>query len=331
MNPPPVFIVGPPRSGTSLLRQMLNRHPALASLFFPLLYQDRQRKAFGDLSNPANRERLVSEYVSLPTTKGLGLDCAKLADRLRREATSYQALYAAVLNFYAESHGKPRSGEKTPRHALYLDTLREWFPDAPILHIVRDPRDVVTSSHRMFGAPSAVVTARTWLSHNLAARRSSHRSQYLEVRYETLVAQPELELTRICKFIGEEYFPSMLTPEQRSVEHPGEWDRLQTPLTTGRVGQWRRELTRQQVAQIEWVLGPHLETFGYAREAPAASASAILGGASFAALVSARRTIRRLPATWYNLLKPAEIAKYEYWTYRKTWAAIQPAGGIRAR
>jgi hypothetical protein len=329
MNPPPVFIVGATRSGTSLLRQMLNRHPALAicyeSYFLRLVYQKRRRKAFGDLGDPGNRDRLIKEYVSLRPTRRLGVDCTKLAERLMQEGTSYPALFTSVLRFYAESQGKRRFGDKTPGHALFVETLCEWYPGAKILHVVRDPHDVAASLlHMPFGSSSAVLNARTWLRYTLAARRSSHRPEYLEVRYEALVAQPEQELTRICGFIGEEYSPAMLTPERPTAIDYAEMDRYQTPLTTSRVGQWRRELTPEQVAQIEWAVGPHLEGFGYAREAPPASILTILRGVSFLALVRARRAIPKLPALWYYYLKPTAIWKYEYWANRKAWAPDEP-------
>ena len=336
MNPAPVFIVGSPRSGTSLLRQMLDRHPRLAICyetdFLRLIYTEERRKVFGDLNSRSNRERLVHEYIKLRPTQRLGVDTAQLAARLFEEGTSYPAFFACVLRFYAESQGKQRSGDKTPGHAFFVETLCEWFPGAPILHIVRDPRDVVASLHRTpFGSPSTIINARTWLRHNLAARRIRDRPQYLEVRYETLVMQPEEELKRICEFIGEDYSPSLLTPEQSSSAHPDGWDRYQAPLTTARLGSWRHKLTAKQVAQIEWAIGPHLEDFGYAREGPRASTMAILAARGFAKLSFAQRLIARAPALWYRLFAPRDIAKYEYWTRRKMWMNDEPPSRAASR
>ena len=106
----------------------------------------------------------------------------------------------------------------------------------------------------------------------------------------------------------------MLTPEQMSLTGPVWRDRYLSPLTTARMGRWREELTPEQVAQIEWVLGPHLESFGYAREAPRASFGTIFQGFSYAVLVFARRTLRSIPALWYYYVAPEEMTKYEYWT-----------------
>ncbi|HUA19620.1 MAG TPA: sulfotransferase [Bryobacteraceae bacterium] len=321
MNQPPIFIVGAPRSGTSLLRQMLNRHPALAicyeTHFLRLVYGTRQRRAFGDLSDPQNRRRLVNQYVSLPYTRDLGVDCQRLADKLMQEGASYPAIFGCVLDFYAESQGKRRCGEKTPGHSLYVETLCEWFPGAIVLHIIRDPRDVVASLMRMpFGSPSAMVNARTWRRYALAARRSSHRPEYLEVRYETLVREPEQELTRICRFLGEEFSPCMLTAERETLGHHG----YRSPVTTERLGVWRGKLSRREVAQVEWMAGSELEAFGYAREVPAASAATILAGAGFAALTVAKRAAPKLPALWQRLFAPGEIAQYEDRIREKTGA-----------
>ncbi|HUA19621.1 MAG TPA: sulfotransferase [Bryobacteraceae bacterium] len=328
MNPSPIFIVGAPRSGTSLLRQMLNRHPGIAicdeTHFFRFLYQKRRRKAFGDLGDLENRRRLVTEYVSLRFTQQLGLDREKLTERLLAEGVSYPAMFSAVMKCFAESHGKQRCGEKTPNHALVAETLCDWYPNAAVLHLVRDPRDVVASLLRIpFGWSSAVVNARTWLGLNRAARRSSHRPGYLEVRYETLVTQPEEELARICRFIGEEFIPCMLRPEQTSPMHPGEQDRYHAPVTTSRLGAWRSELTQPQAAQVEWVVGPYLEAFGYTREAPRASLATILGGVSLAAVAVTGRTLGRMPAHCYYWLAPKKLAKFEYWARRKTLTSEQ--------
>jgi len=181
---PPVFIVGSPRSGTSLLRNILNRHPALAvcgeTHFHHYVY--KRRKAFGDLRNPQNRQHLVAEFLALWRIQRLGMDLQALSGRLSRDATSYRAFFRSVLEHYAESQGKKRWGEKTPQHVLFTETLCEWYPGAVILHVVRDPRDVVASLQRMPWAANSVVTnARVWLKCNRAAMRSRNRPGHLLV------------------------------------------------------------------------------------------------------------------------------------------------------
>jgi hypothetical protein len=320
MNRPPIFVVGSPRSGTNLLRRMLDRHPAIAicgeTHFFSTVYPQRRREAFGDPADARNRQRLVDALVSTRRIQALGLDSAQLAKKLMQDGASYPALFAALCKCYSESQGKPRWGEKTPQHAFFTETLCEWYPGAVILHMVRDPRDVVSSLLRLpFGFASTILNARTWLNCNLAARRSKHRQGYLEVRYESLAAQPKQELERICTFIGEEYCPAMLEAEQASIRDALESDRYLAPLTTERLERWRKELSTDQVAQVEWWIGAELKNFGYEAAAPPASAVTIAQGLVKAALELAREVIPKLPALWYYYMAPANLRQYEYWRH----------------
>lgn len=171
----PIFIVGAPRSGTTLMRNMLNRHPAIAisreTEFYHYIY--RRRRIFGSLSDLGNRKRLVKEYLSTQRIQRMNLDLQALEQKLLEEGVTYEALFASLLSFYARAHGKRRCGEKTPQHALFTEVLCRWYPDARIIHILRDPRDVVASLLRMPSAPNDVIgNARVWLRFNLAARRS---------------------------------------------------------------------------------------------------------------------------------------------------------------
>jgi hypothetical protein len=315
----PIFIVGTPRSGTSLLRNILNRHPRIAicaeTHFHNYAYQ--RRKAFGDLRDPMSRRRLVEEYLALKYYLRFVTDPAGLTERLMREGTSYEALFTSLVKYHAE--GKPRWGEKTPQHALFAETLCDWYPNGTLIHIIRDPRGVVASLQRMPWATDSVVqNARRWLKHNLAARRCSLRPQYLQVRYETLVTRPEQEVARICERLGEEYSPSLLDPQQQSVHPPPQpWSlRAQQPITTERLGSWRADLTAEQVSQIEWALGRHMETFGYQRAMDPPSGLTIARGLGFAMFDSARTRLTQLPGIWYRLARPTKLVEEEAWRRR---------------
>lgn len=333
MNTPPIFIVGSPRSGTNLLCRMLDRHPNVAicgethllSMVWP------HRRAFGDLADPARRRRLVDALLVTQRIQLLGFDSAKLAQKLNHDATSYAALFASLLQYYADLQQKPRWGEKTPQHAFFAETLCDWYPGAVILHLVRDPRDVVASLQRMpFGFTSAILNARTWLACNRAARQSRHRPGYLEVRYESLVLQPERELERICAAIGEKFTPRMLEAEQPASVEALETDRYLAPLTTDRLGKWREQLTPHQAELVEWTIGTGLEEFGYRREVGRASAVNIARGLCAAAFDLARHAIPKLPALWYSYTAPTDLRRYEYWrhphlrTYSRPEAAPHP-------
>jgi hypothetical protein len=320
MNPPPIFIVGSPRSGTTLLRNMLNRHPRIAicreTQFNHYIYS--RRTAFGDLRNEDNRCRLVKEYLSTSRMRRSGIETAGLEERLLRDGTSYASLFASLMEHFAESEGKQRCGEKTPQHALLTETFCEWYPGAAIIHLVRDPREVVASLQRVpWASNSVVVNTRMWIDCNLAARKSSNRPEYLMVRYQNLVSQPEQELARICGHLHEDYSPSMLVPAEETTSYSSWSQRAKAPVTSERLGKWREQLTEQDVELVEWVAGPHLESFGYKRSTTSPSLPAIARGLSFAAFDSVWRRLQHFPAVLYFILRPTKIGKEEFWVFRR--------------
>jgi Sulfotransferase family len=307
----PIFIVGAARSGTTLLKNLLNRHPRISicgeTHFHRYIYQ--RRRAFGDLSNPTNRKRAVDEYVAFRRLWFV-TDRAVLREKLLTEATSYRAMFTCFVKYFADSQGKERWGEKTPQHTLFSQTLCDWYPHGIILHIIRDPRDVVASLQRMpWAAQSVVQNARRWLKGNLAAHRCSHRPQYVPVRYETLVTQPEQELARICDRLGEDYVPSMLEPEVGGASlEPGEWMlRARQAITTSQMGEWREALTEEEVSQIEWVIGSHMETFGYRRAQDSPSTPTIARGIGLALSDSVRTRLKHLPRILRLVLQPTKL------------------------
>lgn len=316
----PIFVVGSPRSGTSLLRVILNRHPAISlcdeTHFFYYVYT--RRRAFGDLSDEDNRRRLIERYLAIHRIQRIGMDVPALSDELMRHGTSYATFFSTILKFYAVAKGKRRHGEKTPHHALYTQTLCDWYPHCKVIHLIRDPRDVVGSLLRMPWANNSVTAnARSWLLYTRSAEQISQSSNYCLVRYEDLVQNPEVELKRICTFIDEAYHPAMLDSDSNEgkQEVASEWwfQRAKRPVTNDRVGKWREQLTPEQIALIEWIVAPVMRQFGYAPENEHASTAAKLGalGDELASAVQWRFSMwGRL---WYYWFQPTQLSQEEAW------------------
>ncbi len=293
---------------------MLHRHPAIAICretdFHHLIYKRRQ--AFGNLSDLQNRQRLVKEYLGTERIGSMQLDLQALEQTLLREGTSYEAFFVSFLHFYAQAHGKRRFGEKTPQHALFTDTLCQWYPGATIIHLLRDPRDVVASLMRMPWASNSVRTnANTWLRCNLSAWRSRQSQGYLLVRYEDLVTQPEHELRRICASIGEEYSTAMLEPRRDPTADRPWFQRAQERVTTERLGRWREQLTTDEVALVEWFVSPHMQMFGYEPVGHSPSMLRIGRDRVTAVFDTVRQRLGEFPAAWYYLIRSANITKEE--------------------
>lgn len=275
MTGPPLFILGVRRSGTTLLRVMLDRHSQLAvpdeSYFLPQL-AERHR-------GPIRPEAFLDDLRRLPTLRAWGLPPQAVAPRLRPGMAPGEAI-AAIYEAYAERQGKGRWGDKTPLYMQYLPLLERLFPTALFVHLIRDGRDAAASFREL---PAGLVTggwarprgvadfACQWQREVRAARALGRRlgeERYLELRYEALVACPERELSRLCAFLGLEYEPAMLDyPGRVDVSQRPHQRRLLCPPTPG-LRDWRRELSPREAAAFQAVAGDLLAELGYEPGAP---------------------------------------------------------------
>jgi hypothetical protein len=253
------------RSGTTLLRVMLDRNSQLAvpdeSFFVPLL-ADRHllRVDADDFIDDVRRLKAVHEWE-------VPLD--KLRARLSDGMPIARAI-AAIYEVYADERGKSRWGDKTPMYMRHLFLLRRLFPDAQYVHLIRDGRDAALSFLSMpegvafetWGHPRSVAEfASVWRTEVAAARRL-RGERYLEVRYEDLVADAERVLKRICAFAGLPYESAMTEYAGSGSEQKPHQQSLKRPLTPT-LRDWRTEMRPQDVAAFEGVAGDLLEELGY--------------------------------------------------------------------
>jgi len=325
----PVFIVGAPRSGTTLLKVTLNRHPLLAvcgeTHFFRRIYS--RRAAFGDPSNPRNRDRIVSAYLAIEPARRLGMDLDVLRERMMREGVSWRDLFGSMFRTYAAANGKIHAGEKTPRHALDVKTMCEWYPDCTIIHLVRDPRAAVYSLTQVpWASRSVLIGAREWYSLNTAAQAVSTRDNYILLKYEDLVAQPEEQLRRLCNHIGLEFCEAMLQPDPAEFDPARPVQRAYSRVTAARVGLWRTDLEPWQVMAIEAVADRRMQEFGYERQTNGATGS--MARATLEAVAeTAFQKLVRAPSIYYHFLQPTNLAAEEKWFKR----AATIYGRLRSR
>lgn len=275
----PIFVVGSPRSGTTLLRLMLNAHPRIAIAgeihFFDLIVQIRTR--IPTIGSNADLDRVLSLVRTTDNFRYLAGGEQALAGagrRLRRTAArSYELLYRYLLEEFAASSNATRCGEKTPENVRYLPEIFALFPRSKVIHIVRDPRGAVASLIRMPWAPPDVVSnAVKWKAdvRTTATLPNAWTDGYHEVRFCDLVKAPEARLREICDFVGEAYSPSMLRYYETAERHvAGEpWKKgAERPVDVRVIDRWRKELTEGQVACIEWLCGSELDRLGYERSA----------------------------------------------------------------
>jgi hypothetical protein len=290
VNPDPMpVIVGAPRSGTTLLRFMLDAHPELA------IPPETGFLAIG-ASIKGNHTDIRKEFFDAitrfppdaPAWNDFGIPAARLWSLLCditpfSVAEGYRTFYRA----YASRFGKRRWGDKTPTYCLHLTTIEEILPEAHFIHVIRDGRDVALSLRRMWFSPSNEIDAlgAYWMNCVMTARQQGARARhYLEVRFEELIQEPIAVLERICRFVDLAYSPQMLdyhllTPD-RLKEHLGRTrvdgtmvlshdERVQQQALTmqppqrSRVQSWKMGMSAEEQARFAAATGQFLVELGY--------------------------------------------------------------------
>lgn len=269
----PIFIVSCPRSGSTLMRLILNAHPRICvpppgflyDYFRPYLY------SYGNLASRDNLLNLAQDMLDTPPIRRW--DRPPTAEQLVAEAAenSFRGLFDALYRCYAAREGKARWGEKSPRHGIWIDEIHEDFPGAQFVHIIRDGRDTaIDISDAEFPPESLFACAAAWSGFVQVTREAGRRLPagcYHEIRYEELCADPAAELARLCEFLGEEFSPALLQHHATSAAE--QWSRAEVfhakvarPITTEFCG-IHRNLSRDDRDAIEALIGSTLVEFGY--------------------------------------------------------------------
>lgn len=228
----------------------------------PALY-----RAHGDPPDARDARRLATDLLSSwdIATWRLGLKPADLEHH-----RSFVALVADLYGTWARREGKPRWGDKTPLYVLEIDTLLKLFPRARVINIVRDGRDVALSMMRQPWGPTNAYTAGLLWRRAVAAGQDAARrlpgETFAEVRYERLLSDPETELRRVCRFLGERFDPALLTASRLPPPDgcPNPWPAaLDEHVDVTNAGRWLSEMSRDDRAVFESVAGEQLQRAGY--------------------------------------------------------------------
>jgi Sulfotransferase family len=222
----PIFVIGAPRSGTTLLRIMLSTHPRIyippESDFIPRLYLGRARttmsrdRALRDLQVIFGNRRFLREW------RDAAPDPATFVAALPELTPA--ALLDTLYRAYAAQHGAARWGDKSPIYTRYVPLLAEIFPSAQVVHLIRDGRDAAVSTLAAYPDRFYVdvyFAARSWRRRVRAARHAGVAlgpARYTELRYEDLTTDPEGVLRPLCDFLGEDYAPAMCQPHELARE-----------------------------------------------------------------------------------------------------------------
>jgi LPS sulfotransferase NodH len=259
----PFFIVGCGRSGTTLLRTMLNRHSQigipLESMFIVDYLRAKEHLAHNRLIKLLVREFELSEW-------GMQVDESNLS-----EAANAREAIEKLHEIFLAKTGKQIWGQKTPRFVRYGQLLKRAWPNAKFVHIVRDPRAVVSSLIRSDQHRSnAYFGARRWLKDVTAGLdlQQQFPGDVMLVQYEDLVREPEQTLQRVCEHLGVAYEPGVAAAEGNETKEYGSWYTnahalLNRPPDPDRIDHWRKQLTPRQLRLVEHVCSDTMSQLGY--------------------------------------------------------------------
>ena len=261
-QPPPLFIVGCPRSGTTMLAELLASTPwgqAEESHFIPKFF-DR----LGDyqpLDDVGQRLRLVRDiFAERPVQSWfLEVDLPAMAADLPPD---FASIVDHVCGLRTAKEGLKTWSDKTPDYVFHLETLHTLFPQAKFIHLVRDGRDVAVSLMAKSWGPANVYTsALYWSRCNTpsAIRETLLEShQYLELHYEDLLRDPEAVLTQVYLFLGLALDSTAIQSAARTVDQDN-------------TGKWRQRLRAREIEVFERTAADTMAAYGYTtshRQAP---------------------------------------------------------------
>jgi Sulfotransferase family len=272
-NTRPIFVVGCPRSGTTLLYDMIQSSGGFARA--PL--ESDTFRVFGPkfprLSSPESRRRLLEFWLESEYAPRSGLTRADLEPRVLAECRNIGDFLRIVMEAICQKQGVHRWAEKTPDHALYIREIKRFFPDALILHIIRDGRDAALSLAN-FGRirPFFWDAGRTllafgvywkWIVRKARAGGRRFASEYYELHYEDLVANPQETLAGLGAFIHHKLEYDRILESGLVRKPDSSFASAASAEDFKPVGRWRRQYSSEELQDFEALAGDCLVEMGY--------------------------------------------------------------------
>lgn len=287
----PIFVVGNSRSGTTLLGSVLGRHPDVHMFrelhFFEQLWSPGSE---GSLPPPEHLTQVAARLLCIEREGYLAHDDpAGYEEEARRlvadlgDRPSLRDVYTGFLKAETGRNGASRVCEQTPRNLFYLSEILDWFEEPKVVHMVRDPRDVLLSQkykwrQRFLGAESIPLSEalRTWVNYHPltitrlwkssmdAARPFEERATVATVRFEDLVRHPEPTVKKVCRQVEVDYRPEMLAVSRDVVISSHRGRSQERGIDSGAAGRWREgDLSDTEIYICEQVVGEEMKRRGY--------------------------------------------------------------------
>jgi len=272
-----IFMIGTQRSGSNLLRLMLNELPGIAAPHPPHILQRFMPlvESYGNLEKRSNFAQLVEDVCRLvecnPVAwEGVSLDRREIQSRCRRH--TLMAVYGAVYDVMAESRKARSWCCKSLANIQYLPEIEAHFPRPRYIYLYRDGRDVAVSFRKaVVGEKHFYHIAKEWAATQQLALGMRDRigpSRFISISYESLTNDTEHTMRRLCKFLGVRFSLSMLEyyksdEAKRAAESSNLWGNVAKPIMHDNSRKFLREASQEDIRLFESVAGDVLNALGY--------------------------------------------------------------------
>ncbi|MEO0469609.1 MAG: sulfotransferase [Bacteroidota bacterium] len=272
----PFFIIGSGRSGTTLLRSLLYRHPSVhipPETDFALPQAIRIFQQYQWLSWPVLVHLVLAYFQFNDAFQYWELNLRQVKEQLMKLPKSEQTLYNIIDHIY-RAHGAKegkeniRWGDKTPLLTFGLPEINQLFPHAKFIEMIRDGRAVV-NSYLQFGRYQSIDEACDRWQDSLTAvadfQKQIGSDRIIQIRYESLVEEPEDHLKQLCTFLQLDFHPVMLVHDKQAMGDTvlSHHANVHQPVSVQHREKWRKELSTEQIQQIQARIGQSLTKQGY--------------------------------------------------------------------
>jgi DNA-binding transcriptional ArsR family regulator len=270
----PVFIVGCPRSGTSFLYHLLLSAGGFAEFRTQMNVFDVLEPIYGDLSVPKNRTKMMEKWLRSKAFEASRLQADAIKAQVMAECRSGSDFLRIVMEAVAQKQGVDRWIDSTPTNIPHLLRIKKDFPDARIVHIIRDGRDVALSlDKRGWSRPLPWDRGKSLFAAGLywewivrkGRKLGSTLTDYIEIKYEDLVADSRSTLARLATFLQHDLdYVRIQQVSIGSVKDP--LTSFPEELRSGRfapVGRWKAKIPAGELLLLEDLVGDYLRELGY--------------------------------------------------------------------
>ncbi len=281
----PVFVIGAPRSGTTLTGKILGRHSTIYSPGESHFFEDiwTRQKQFGQLQSNTQISDAVEQLTTLfgrynfPETQALVdniVSANQVINDVQYQGGGYAALYQSFMAPLAKHTQKSRVCDDTPKHLFYVDNIFQLFPKAKVIACVRDPRDFLcsykyywrksTESDRVKALYHPILTSLLWRTSAKVLLNCIERydpDRFLWIRYEDLVQSPQETVQRLCTFVNIDFSEQLFAIDSHnsSFGNPNN----EAGIFTSSVGRWQNELSSEEIWWVQRLAKSQMGKLGY--------------------------------------------------------------------